>query len=232
MKYAFTTLATGNKYLMSAVKFAYNLNEKCKSHKMIIATDVDNDPIQNVEFYKIPKERKLTTGRQFNYNLKYFPIQCASDFDVVIYVDADWRIYEGFEEKKLISFLDKFVKSNIDFLFERPHKIGASKNDSNCFWKNKIHPYNLLNTPEYDECDVCNEQFLLFRGGNKLKNFCNAWEKRCEYLESIDGWAFAEGVEIGMSAKDAGLISEYSMFRELNQFFKFNSVSGVEYTRF
>jgi len=232
MKYAFTTLAVGDKYLSSAIRFADRLNSKCKSHQMIIATDLETTPIPNVKFYKIPSERKFFTGQFFNYNLKYFPIKSSSEFDVIIYVDSDWEIYDGFDEEKLLNFLETFMKSDLDFLFERPHKIGPSKNDNNCFWKNKIHPYNLLNTSQYDDCDVCNEQFLLFKGGKKLIKFCDYWEKRCAYLESIDGWAFAEGVEIGMSAKDAGMISEYSLFRELPQFFKFTSVSGIEYTRF
>lgn len=232
MKYAFVTLATGDRYLESAKMLSVSLNDKSNSHVMVIATNLEVAEQKNTIFHKIPDGTKLTTGKAYNYNLKYYPIKCAVDYDVVIYVDADWRLHENFSEAKVLNFLDNFLKSDMDFLFERPHKIGPSKKSDSCFWRNKIAPYNLLETSEYDDCDVCNEQFLVFRGGEKLKLFCDFWEKRCRYLESIDGWAFAEGVEIGMSAKDANFKSTHSFFPELVECFKFNSVSGQLYERF
>lgn len=232
MKYAFTTLATGDSYLASAKELENSLKIKSKSHQMVIATNLDCVNDGDTFFHKVPADRKLITGNFYNYNLKYFPIKCAADYDAVIYIDADWRIHENFSETKIVNFLDAFLKSDADFLFERPHKIGPSKVSNSCFWRNKIAPYNLLETTQYDECDVCNEQFLVFRGGEKLKSFCDFWEKRCIYLESIDGWAFAEGVEIGMSAKDANLKAYHCFFRELKECFKFTSNLGKIYERF
>ena len=54
-----------------------------------------------------------------------------------------------------------------------------------------------------------NEQFVVFKNSEKLKLFCDTWEQL--YLRSADGdiWAYAEGVEMGMSMAVSTMKSLY-----------------------
>jgi hypothetical protein len=185
MTYTYCTLATGQSYLDIALNFANDLNCVSNNHKMIIATDIPHDnSIKNTDIVTITEKYPLRVANAYNYNLKYFPIQAAAqtNTDAVIFIDADWRMHKGYTEEKINSLIQWLYESPYDFVYERPHTIGASKRYlPECFWRHKIEPYNLMNTDIYDDVDVCNEQFLLFRNNEKLKIFADKWEERCKY---------------------------------------------------
>lgn len=234
MKYVFTTLAIGQKYFDSSIKFINDLNKISKSHKVLIVTDCDYTEIPNTTFIKFDERNIKIIQNNFNYNLKYIPIMesIKTDSEFVIFFDADWELNE-YSENKFISFLSEFSDSNYDFIYERPHNIGHSKrNLHQCFWKHKIEPYGLMNTNFYDEGQVVNEQFMIFKNNDKLKIFVDKWQERNTFGIEKDIWAFAEGLEIGMSAIDAKMNMDWKRMFELKGFFKFISNSGQTYIRF
>jgi hypothetical protein len=233
--YVFCTLALGQKYFDSACKFAEDLNKISEGHSVLIVTDCKYDEVKNTTFIKFDESEVKYINNQFNYNLKYIPIQISSKMknEVIIFFDADWEINEGYTEEKLNHFITTFMKSNLDLIYERPHKIGdGKKNISDCFWRHKIEPYGLLKTNKYDEGHVVNEQFLIFKNNDKLNRFIDEWKKRNLFGINNNIWAFAEGLEIGMSAIDANMVMDYRKMFELRNFFKFVANSGVTHIRF
>lgn len=235
MTYVFCTIAIGGKYLSSAINFAKRLNEKSKSHKILIVTDGNPKEIDNVTFIKFNNNEVKFIKNYFNYNLKYIPIMESLKFNYnfIMFFDADWDLFNGYNENKLLTFLESFKNSNLDFIYERPHSIGDSKRDPNkCFWKHKIEPYGLLKTTRYDKSQVVNEQFLVFKNNPKLKIFVNKWKERNDFGVKNNIWAFAEGVEIGMSAVDANMNMDWKKMYELKDFFSFVANTGVTHIRF
>jgi hypothetical protein len=235
MKYVYCTIAIGEKYLKSAIKFAEKLNEKSITHKVLIITDGNPKEVKNTSFVKFNNNEVKFIKNYFNYNLKYIPIMesLKLDFEFVLFFDADWDLFNGYNESKLLSFLESFKNSNLDFIYERPHSIGDTKRDPHkCFWRHKVEPYGLLNTTRYDKAQVVNEQFLVFKNSPKLKTFVNKWKERNEFGVKNDIWAFAEGVEIGMSAVDANMNMDWKKMYELKDFFSFVANTGVTHIRF
>lgn len=234
MKYVFTTLALGKSYFDTACKFANQINQFSNTHKLLIVTDCKYINIPNTTFVDFDKNLTKTIQGAFNYNLKYIPIMESSklDYDYIIFFDADWEINE-YSEKKFISFLSELGNSNFDFIYERPHNIGHSKrNLHQCFWKHKIEPYGLMNTDFYDKGEVVNEQFMIFKNNNKMNIFVDKWKNRNEFGVKNNIWAFAEGLEIGMSAIDANMSMDWKKMYELKNFFKFKDKSGNTHIRF
>lgn len=236
MRYVYCTIAIGEKYLSSAIKFSEQLNDVSNDHHFLIVTDNVNNTIKNTTFIEIPKDKKLFIHNFFNYNLKYLPIKYSSelDFDYVIFIDADWSIGEEYSTEKVNDVLDFMDTNQYDFCFERPHLIGDGKlHDDLIFWKHKRDFYDLLNTTEFDDGHVVNEQFLIFKNNDKLKKFTNFWELLCKKASDNDLWAFAEGVEIGMSSTHSKMTYEYYGWKKLlDNCFIFNSLDGTLYKRF
>lgn len=235
LTYIFCTIAIGESYLDSAIKFATDLNKVSTTHKVLIVTDIDAAEIQNTFFVKISDNETFMINNYFNYNLKYIPIleSLKLNFDFILYFDSDWRIYKDYKESYVLNFLDMFNASNLDFIFERPHYIGGGKTDLNtCFWRHKIEPYKLMETDKYDLGHVCNEQFMAFKRNSKLNIFCEKWKERNEFGVANNIWAFAEGLEIGMSSIDANMNFSWSALHYLKSCFIFTSNSGHEYIRY
>jgi len=234
LKYVFCVLAIGDRYFEKACNFAKKLNEVSKGHSVVIVSDLYHDKIDNCEIIKLPESEKTKVGNSFNYNLKYLPIKLCSEkeFDYVIYVDADWEIYDDFREKKILKFLNEINKTKYDFVFERPHLIGSKHETHTCFWKHKIEPYGLMETDKYDHGHVCNEQFLVFKNNDKLKIFVNEWSKRNLICIEKNVNPFAEGLEIGMSAIDANMEWTWGYLNIMSSCFTFTSNNGISYSRF
>jgi hypothetical protein len=233
ISYIFTTLAIGQEYLNKAKQFSNDLFSYDKNFQRIIISDISDNNIINTSVITLEESSVTQVCNYFNYNLKYQAIKYAINFntDYIIYIDADWRINKNYSSEKI----NKFLSSNpdIDFYFERPHSIGASKKDEySCFWKHKIEPYKLMLTDKYDHAHVCNEQFLIFKNNDKIHKFIEAWEQRNNFCVNNNIWTFAEGVEIGMSAIDANMNSTYSNFYEIKECFEFNDISNNLYIRF
>jgi hypothetical protein len=229
IKYIYCTIAIGKKYYDISVEFAKKLNKVSKNHQVLIVTDQKPKKIKNCNIQKVPKELTLFYPNGcFNYNLKYYPIKLASESqnEVIIYFDADWIIGPDYKESKIESFIDFFITSEFDFLFERPHYILGKHDWNTCFWRHKIEPYKLMETDKYDFGHVCNEQFLAFKNNDKLKIFTEAWGNRDKFSVENNIWPFAEGLEIGMSSIDAEMKFSWDGFYFLNSCFMFYSNSS------
>lgn len=236
LSYAFCTIAIGEEYLQSAINFANKLNEFSDEHHYVIITKGDTPAIQNTTFVQIPINQPLFIQNIFNYNLKYLPIKISSElgFEYIFFVDSDWKLENEFSTKKINTVISFMETNNYDMLFERPHSIGEGKHDKdNCFWKHKRDFYKLLETDEFDNGHVVNEQFLVFKNSEKLKLFTSFWEKLTRNSTESNVWAFAEGVEIGMSSAKANLNWCYYGWQDiLNNCFSFFTKDVKYYKRF
>jgi len=243
MKHIFCTLAVGDEYKSSALALANDTVSKSDDHIWVIATDESKQGDDRIIEHPLLENHIIRTPSiadhlNFNYNLKYYPLQLASqynEYDYIIYIDSDWRLVDGgYEPEKITNLLNWFKDSEYDFLFERPHSIGAGKHDgSNCFWAHKRKAYELLETDKYDHGHVCNEQFMVFKNNDKFKKFTGAWEERYWFAVKNNVWQFAEGVEVGMSYIDAEMNSTWRWPTDkISNCFEFNSNAGLRYTRF
>lgn len=236
MSYTYCTIAVGEFYLESAKNFAKKLNSYSHNHHMIITTNIDqNEIIPNTIIHKIPNDLVLFIKNDFNYMTKYYPIELAINlfYDFIIFVDADWRVKDSYKEINILNMLSFMNENNFDMLFERPHRIGAGKHDGReCFWNHKINFYKLLETDIYDDGDVCNEQFMVFKNTDKLKIFIDKFKELYTISTEANLWPFAEGLEIGMSMCHAKLITNYRWNHLVPNMFEFNSKDGGLNTRF
>lgn len=235
MKYTFCSLSLGEEYIKDSINFVESLNKISYDHHMIIVKDLDINPIPNTTIYDLPSHHKKITHGLFNYNLKFLPIKyaCESGYDYVIFIDADWKLEEGYKTECIYRVFEEMEKRDIDMFFERPHIVGKSKFERDSFIRHKVPVYNLLDTTEFDEAHVPNEQFLVFRNNYKLKSFVSYWEELNQKCLDVDCWAFAEGLEIGMSAVKAGMNISYTGWQHLlPNHFSFMSKGGIFYKRF
>jgi hypothetical protein len=236
MTSTFCTLATGEKYVTNAVEFFYNLKDKTIDTNFLIATDLIDHVPENIKSIFIDQHpTRSKNGAWYNYNLKFLPIKNAIDLEseFIVFIDADWKIHDNFQQTKFFTLFNKMIMDDIDFVFERPHPIGASKrNWDHCFWRHKIKPYNLDVIDDYDAGHVCNEQILVFRNNEKLKIFCEFWEKLFWRSHEEEIWAFAEGVEIGMSSVVANFKWDYNLLGCLRECFHFYDILGNHWIRF
>jgi len=236
VKYAFCTISVGDEYLQKSIDFANKLNEISNEHHYVVVTNRQTPDIQNTTFVNLSENEVLFIHNIFNYNLKYLPIKvsCEMGFDYVIFIDSDWRIEDGFSPEKIKNLLGFMQMQDFDMLFERPHPIGYGKHDGdNCFWRHKRDFYKLLETDEFDNGHVTNEQFLVFKNSEKLKVFISFWEKLTQHSTSSNIWAFAEGVEIGMSSVKANFKWCYYGWQNiLNNCFSFLTKDAKFHKRF
>tara|TARA_B100000085_G_C18559679_1_gene519017 strand:+ start:2464 stop:3207 length:744 start_codon:yes stop_codon:yes gene_type:complete len=239
------SIAIGKDYQDSFYRLIDNICIQDTSHNheiklnFLCATDTDQNVSTSCKNINIANDNhklfyKHGHRNEFNFNLKYIPIAASSlqeNTDCIIFVDSDWQIHDNFKIDKVRSFIDRFMKSNADFIFERPHPIGGCKKDSRLFWRHKVDLYNLKKTDKYDNAHVVNEQFLAFKNNNKMHLFIDSWQKRniiC--LENgIRPWA--EGVEIGMSYTDANMIAVNNYHKIMSECFQFQSKDGKTHVR-
>jgi len=229
--YTFCTIAVGEYYLDSAIEFGKKLNETSKDHHLIIVTDkFVEEKIDNLTVTILPEDKKKFIGPWFNWMLKYYPIKVAKDmgFDYIIFLDADWRLTELYDEngiKKIFRFMDE---SDIDICFERPYLIGDAKKGGRHFiFSLKVEFYNLLETEEYDSGHACNEQFLVLKKSNKLNKFVEKFEELHNISSEHEVWPFCEGLEIGMSMAYAKMNMNWGGWEpNIREMFEFTCKNG------
>lgn len=224
MKYCFTTLAVGEPYESKTVKFYQDLRKKTTNCEFFITTANPEYPNLgdkiHVNLINPPSLHHPLGGFSFHLNLKCLSLKHILNyqksnpelekFDYVIFTDGDWEMYEEFSEEKILAMLNHMEHNDIDFLFERPSRIGDGKNDGdNCFFKEKITDYEISDIDRWDEAHVCNEQFLVFKNNSKFRFFTQRWEQFLWYGIMNDIRSYPDGFDIGISALEANMKYEF-----------------------
>jgi hypothetical protein len=237
MKYIFTTLAVGEDYLENATKCYTEYSEKCDANFNITTNEMCEVGTKvNLDIFKLDKYHDDGPGFSFYLNLKVLSLKyCLNKgYDYIIYNDADWRMTENFSEQKIYNMFNYMEKNNIDFLFERPAKIGDhKKNMNNCFFDRKLKDYNVFEHTKWDDAHVVNEQFLVFKNNWKFKYFVRRWEEFLWYSINNNIRNYPDGFEIGVSALESEMKYDYDAFRHtIPGCFEFNDKSGNLHIRF
>lgn len=251
MNYFFTTLAINEPYFSKSIEFHQRLHEHTKSALFNITTtekDLANiykhTGLTLEEFKtKYPKIQITTienlnkrfsfpldqegSGFIFNLNLKALAIKACveskQEFNYLIFIDGDWHIGEEFDENKIFTLFANMEAGEIDFVFERPAKIGdyKSNNYENCFFMDKLIDYKVTDHPLWDDAQVVNEQILAFKNNWKLKVFAQKWEQMLWYTIANNIRNYPDGFEIGVAALESRMSYSYYMFPVLNNCFYF-----------
>lgn len=236
MKYLFTTLAIGQSYLTNAIQLFEDLNGKTQNCEFSITTDIlfthsfIHCNLYNGEYFSGPYKV------DFFYNLKCLALKTGLNYsyDFIIYLDSDFRIGDQFDEKKFMDLFQHMIANEIDFEFERKWKIGMCKQDVNSFCKDKISDFGLMLHGRYDEAYVPNEQVLIYRNGPKFFHYIQSYERWFWYCVHNKIRHYAEGVEMGISALEAGMKCEvdigFTTF--LSRCFTFDDGRGNTYHKF
>ena len=239
------SIAIGKDYQDSFYRLIDNIciQDSLHSHKIklnfLCVTDTDNNMSNSCKNINIANSNHKLFYRhghrnEFNFNLKYLPIAASSaqnDTDCIIFIDSDWKTNGNFQIDKVRLFIDTFMQSDSDFVFERPHLISGCKKENRLFWRHKVDLYNLKNTNKYDNAHVVNEQFLVFKNNKKMSIFVDSWKKRNIICLENNIRPWAEGVEIGMSYTDAGMLAINNHHKIMSECFKFQSKDGRTHVR-
>ena len=264
MNYFITTLAIGEPYFSKSLEMYINLHEKTVDGYFNITTSkqdlVSFSSIvgETLEDFLIKYPRlKITTvedinkrfvfplhmeggGFTFNLNLKVLALKVVverflnSNHDCVIFIDGDWSIIPGFEEKKILDLIEYLNNCDTDFLFERPAPIeGGRVCPEQSFFREKLEDYKVTHT-KWDTAHVVNEQFLVFKNNEKLNYFVQRWEQFLWYSIANNIRNYPDGFEIGISALEADLKWEYwGVFsRFINDCFSFYTKTGDYHVRY
>jgi len=251
MKYIFTTLAINEPYFKKSLEFHMALHERTKDAVFNITTSdndlrkiTESIGLSIDELHEKFPKLKVTTieslnkrfsfplemdgnGFIFNLNLKALSIKAAmlqnKTFDYLIFCDGDWDIYDEFDENKLINMFKFMDENQIDFCFERPAKIGEYKknNYQDCFFMEKIFDYGVDKHNLWDESEVVNEQFLVFKNNEKLMIFAQKWEQMLWYTIANNIRNYPDGFEIGISALESKMKHCWKPLKMLSNCFYF-----------
>jgi hypothetical protein len=263
MIYYFTTLAINEPYFKKSIEFYISLHEKTKNGLFNITTTkkdlerLGENINLSLEDLKLKYPRLQITliedlnkrfqfpldmeghGFIFNLNLKVLSIKACliskQKFDYLIFCDGDWDMYNEFDENKLFNMFEFMESKNIDFGFERPAKIGdyKSNNYQDCFFLEKIYDYGVDKHSLWDDAEVVNEQFLVFKNNVKLMIFTQKWEQMLWYSIANNIRNYPDGFEIGVSALESKMIMSYEPFRLLkNCFYFYPKYNNTKHIRF
>jgi hypothetical protein len=240
MKYLFTTLAVGKEYVDNAINCYSKINKIINCDFNITTNEKlkNIDIINNINFdyFSLNKYNDDGAGLSFFFNLKVLSLKYAldKDYDFVIYNDADWGPTNNLNEEKLLKLFDYMNHHDYDMLFERPAKIGYYKEHlDECFFTQKLYDYNVFEHDKWDDAHVTNEQFLVFKVNWKFRLFVRRWEQFLWYTIANKIRNYAEGFEIGVSAHETQMKSDFDEWRTiLRDCFEFKDKQGVIHTRF
>jgi len=238
MRYLFTTLAVGDSYVEAARKFYSDLESKTTQCDFNITTNVKIPSTEriNYDYFTLDRYDDGDAGFSFFLNLKALSLKYALDkgYDYVIFTDADWSTADGFSEEKILSLFQHMEEENIDALFERPNEIGYNKEHfDECYFKEKIQDYHVMEHNKWDRAHVLNEQFFVVKVGWKYRYFVRRWEEMMWYSIANNIRNYPDGFEIGVAALEAELESDYNKWRGLvKNCFVFYNKQGEPYYRF
>ena len=245
MRYCFVTLAINEPYESNVVNLFKDLRDKTTQCDFFVTTTNPNYPEigDRVHINVIDPPSLYSFSTLFYYNLKCLSLKHVvtyekeiglHKYDYVIYIDSDWSIGDSFSEERLTGMLGFLEENEFDFGFERPATIGGGKeNMDSCFFKHKIHDYNVLEHNKWDDAEVVNEQFLVFKNSSKFRFFVQRWEQFLWYSVANSINNFSEGFEIGISALEADMKHVHSFFHTfMPDCFAFYNSSGVRHAKF
>jgi len=237
MKYIFSTLAVGDLYVKNASECYSKYSEKCSGDFNITTNEIcEVGSKVNLDLFKLDKYEDGNPGFSFYLNLKVLSLKHCLDkgYDYIIYNDADWRMTDNFSEDKLFNLFNYMENNDLDFLFERPSKIGDHKKDmSNCFFDRKLIDYHVFEHTKWDEAHVVNEQFMVFKNTWKFRYFVRRWEEFLWYSIHNNIRNYPDGFDIGVSALEAEMKWDWNSFRSfIPNCFEFYDKLGNLHTRF
>lgn len=246
MRYCFTTLAVNEPYESNVVNLFKSLRDKTTQCDFFVTTTNPDYPEigDRVHVNIINPPSLYSYSTLFYYNLKCLAlkhiinyeteISKLGEYDYIIYIDSDWMVGNNFSEEKLTGMLDFLKENEYDFGFERPATIGGGKEDiETCFFKHKLHDYNVLEHNKWDDAEVVNEQFMVFKNSYKFRFLVQRWEMFLWYSVANKINNFSEGFEIGISALEANMSYVHSFFHTfLPDCFAFYNSSGVRHGKF
>jgi hypothetical protein len=237
MKYIFTTLAIGESYLENASKCYTEYSDKCSADFNITTNEnyIVGSKV-NLDLINLDRYHDDLPGFSFYLNLKVLSLKYCLDkgYDYIIFNDADWRMRPNFSEEKMFGLFEFMERNQIDFVFERPAKIGEHKKDlQNCFFDTKLYDYNVFEHSKWDEAHVVNEQFMVFRNNWKFRYFVRRWEEFLWYSIHNNIRNYPDGFDIGVSALEAEMNWDWNSFRGfIPNCFEFHDKSGNLHIRF
>lgn len=237
MKYLFTTLAVGNSYLDNAIKCYTDLSKKT-SCDFNITTNVEkeNTTRLNFDYFKLDRYHDSEPGFSFYLNLKALSLKYALDkgYDYVIFNDADWNTTSKFEENNLLELFKYMESENLDVLFERPANIGYYKERyEECYFKEKMEIYHVLDHGMWDDAFMVNEQFFVFKVNPKFRFFVRRWESMMWYAIANNIRHYPDGFEIGISIFESKMNYDFENWQTyLKDNFYFYNLYNELYTRF
>jgi hypothetical protein len=253
MKYCFTTLAVGEPYESRTMEFYKNMRELTTNCDFFITTCNTDFPEMGdriyTNFINPPSLHYTQGGFSFHVNLKCLSLKHVithekqmlkenpdfQKYDYIIFTDGDWLIANDFSEEKIISMLNHIEESGGDFAFERPSPIGEGRiNPKNgCFFAEKFDFYDCWEYEKWDDGQVVNEQFLVFKNGPKYRFFTQRWEQFLWYCIMNDIRSYPDGFEIGISALEADMVHMHSFFHNhIPNCFGFYTKSDVYHSKF
>jgi hypothetical protein len=238
MRYLFTTLAVGEEYVNNAFNFYSSIESKTSQCDFNITTNVqlENKDRINFNYFTLDSYHGSGEGFTFFLNLKVLSLKYALDkgYDYVIFTDADWGTTDDFSEEKMLSLFDYMEEKDIDSLFERPNEIGYNKEHINeCYFKEKIRDYHVMEHAKWDKAHVFNEQFFVLKVNWKFRYFVRRWEEMMWYSIANDIRNYPDGFEIGVAALEADMKIDFNEWRSLvKNCFIFYNKSNEPYYRF
>ncbi len=237
MKYLITTLAVGESYLDNAIKCYTNLANKTTCD-FNITTNVERENTSrlNFDYFKLDRYNDYGAGFSFYLNLKALSLKYALDkaYDYVIFNDADWNTTEKFSENNILGLFEYMENRDLDVLFERPANIGYYKEHyEECYFKEKMTDYNVLEHSMWDDAFVVNEQFFVFKVNAKFRFFVRRWESMMWYAIANNIRHYPDGFEIGISIHETGMKYDFEEWQNLvRENFYFHSKNNELYYRF
>jgi hypothetical protein len=247
MRYCFAALAVGKLYEEKTAQFFKDLSSRTTNCDFYVTTTNDNFLNEIGDRLKINVLKNILTHNPegyFNYSLKVLSLKHVIkqniNYDFVIYCDADWSMSEGFNEEKLMSLFKYMAENNIDWIFERPHNLGVSRRqipEKLPFFYKKLVELEMLHQSKWDEAEVVNEQFFVFKYSNKFKFFAQRWEMFLWYCIANGIGNYPDGLDIGISALEADMKFDYmkhmNIFSFIHDCFYFYAkFSNTPYYRF
>lgn len=245
MRYCFTTLAIGDKYEKSAIKLFSELKIKTEFADFNITTTNQKLPIKKtndfIKWYVLSENTPTHFKKSFYYNLKSLSLKPFiedynenNEYKFIIYIDSDWSVNCGFEESKMLNLFNYMEENDIDMIYERPGLVKDHKKNPNSFVLDKLIQYGVNEHTKWDEVNVMNEQFVVYRNNWKFRFYTRRWEQFLWYSVKNEINNFGEGLEMGISSVESemNVLSIDKINHIIREIFYFHNANGTKFIRY